>query len=251
VQEFYYQETNKNNSSDQPIIIWGHGWGHSHKNWSKLIAPLEHMGRHIALDFAGFGSSAPPPNDWGTKDYADNIAAFIKENDFAPIIWIGHSFGCRVGLQLAANHPELLKAMCLISGAGLKRRRKLHSKIYFHLKIKLFKLLKKITPNGAFKDKLISKFGSKDYKNAGEMRNIFIRVVNEDLTEQAEKVKCPTMLIYGQNDTQTPPEFGKRFSSLIKGSKLFLLDGQDHYSVLENGRHQVIKLLSKFIKELS
>ncbi len=249
MQEFYYQETSGNNKPDAPVIIWGHGWGHSHKNWSKIIAPLEYIGRHYALDFAGFGSSPSPPNGWGTKDYADNIGAWIKENNFAPVIWVGHSFGGRVGVQLAANHPELIKALCLISGAGLKRRRKLHDKIYFYFRIKLFKLLKKIIPNGAFKSKIISKFGSADYNNAGAMRDIFIRVVNEDLSKQAEKVECPTMLIYGQDDKETPPEFGKRFSSLIKGSKLFLLNGQDHYSVLENGRHQVIKLLTTFIKE--
>ncbi len=245
MQEFHFKEVNK---KDSPVVIWAHGWGHSHENWSALIAPLENMARHIALDFAGFGKSPPPPNHWGTGDYADNIAAWLKDQGFPPVIWVGHSFGCRVGLQLAAKYPECIKSMCLISGAGLKRKRSVANKIYFYFRIKLFKLLRKLTPKGAFKDKLMSKFGSADYKNAGVMREIFVRVVNEDLSEQAAQVKCPTTLIYGQNDTETPPEFGERFSKLIKGSKLFILEGQDHYSVLQNGRHQVIKILADFIK---
>ena len=246
MQEFHFKEINKDGA---PTIIWAHGWGHSHANWLPLITPLKNMARHITIDLHGFGATPPPPDDWGTKDYADNIAAWLKENNFPPVIWVGHSFGCRVGLQIAAKHPQAISSMCLISGAGLKRKRPMHKQIYFYLRIKIFKLLREITPAGPFKDKLMSAFGSADYKNAGAMRKVFIRVVNEDLSEQAQNIECPVTLIYGKNDTDTPPEFGKRFSHLIKGSKLFLLDGQDHYSVLQNGRHQVIKLLADFIKE--
>ncbi len=246
--KFAYHANGDDIDSSKPIIIWAHGWGHTHNNWAQIIAPLENIANHIVLDFPGFGESPPPPENWSTGDYADAVAHWIKESDFPPVIWVGHSFGCRVGLQIAANHPEQIKAMSLIAGAGLKRKRSLANKIYFYLRIKLFKLLRKLTPDGAFKDKLMSKFGSSDYKNAGAMRDIFIRVVNEDLSEQASRVKCPVTLVYGKNDTETPPEFGERFSKLIPNSQLFLLEGQDHYSVLANGRHQVIKILSELIK---
>ncbi len=261
--KFAYHATDKDfigeislkNSSEQDdkesdiVIIWAHGWGHSHKNWFPLINPLEQQATHIALDLPGFGQSPPPSEDWGTSDYADAIAQWLKDNNFPKVIWVGHSFGCRVGLQIASRHPEAIKAMALISGAGLKRKRSPLKKLYFTLRIKLFKTLRKIVPEGTLKDKIMSKFGSTDYKNAGPMRKIFIRVVNEDLTEQAQAVKCPVTLIYGDNDTSTPPEFGVRLNKLIKNSNLHILKDQDHYSVLENGRHQVIKLLSDFIKE--
>lgn len=231
------------------VIIWAHGWGHSHKNWEPLITPLAHQATHIALDLPGFGQSPPPPKDWGTEQYANAIAAWLKDNNLPPVLWVGHSFGCRVGLQIAARHPECIKAMSLISGAGLKRKRPPLQKLYFTLRIKLFKLLRKRIPEGVFKDKIMAKFGSADYKDAGAMRKVFIRVVNEDLTPQAQDVQCPVTLIYGENDTATPPEFGTRLKQLIPNAQLHILKDQDHYSVLQNGRHQVIKLLSDFIKE--
>ncbi len=244
--DFYFKDINKKN---KPIIIWAHGWGQSHKNWDLITRSLQNIARHIIIDFNGFGDSNPPPSNWGTENYADNIAYWIKNQELPPIIWVGHSFGCRVGLQLAAKYPECIKSMCLISGAGLKRKRSIIDRVYFYFRIKLFKTLKKLIPNGEFKNRVISKFGSTDYKNANPaMREIFVRVVNEDLSEQAKNVKCPTILIYGKNDKDTPTEFGERFAKLIKGSKLFILEGQDHYSVLQNGRHQVIKILSEFIK---
>ncbi|MGH1455871.1 MAG: alpha/beta fold hydrolase [Alphaproteobacteria bacterium] len=237
-------------TADKPVIIWAHGWGQNHAAFMPLVTSLEHRGFHITLDFPGFGQSPSPDEDWSTRHYADAVAELIKANNFGSVIWVGHSFGCRVGLQMAAHYPELIKGLCLISGAGLKRKRAIHKKIYFYCRIKLFKALRRFVPEGALKDKLMNAFGSADYKSAGAMRKIFVRVVNEDLTPEAEKVACPTALIYGSQDTETPPEFGMRFSRLIKGSKLHLLDGQDHYSVLQNGRHPVIKILNDFIGKI-
>lgn len=241
--------TKKEGKNDLPLIIWAHGWGQNHASFMPLITTLESRGHHIAIDFPGFGQSPPPPDDWSTENYANAFAEWIKEQNLPPVLWIGHSFGCRVGTQLAARHPECVQGLVFIAGAGLKRKRPIHKKVYFFCRIKLFKALRKFVPEGNFKNKLMNKFGSTDYKNAGPMRKIFISVVNEDLSEQAEKIQCPTTLIYGQQDTETPPEFGQRYSQLIKGSKLFLLDEQDHYSLLQNGRHQVIKIIDDFIKE--
>lgn len=229
-------------------IMWAHGWGQDHNSFNAFIPSFTANHNNIALDMPGFGKAAPPPNHWGTADYADAIADWIKGKNFPPIDWVGHSFGCRVGIQLAARHPEHIKSLCLVAGAGLKRKRPTHKKIYFTARIKLFKLLKRGLPDGSFKQNIMKKFGSADYTNAGEMRSIFVRVVNEDLTEQAKKITCPTTLIYGMNDTETPPEFGKRLHDLIPNAKLFLLDNQDHYSVLNEGRHQVIKHIKETVE---
>lgn len=235
----------------KPLILWAHGWGQSHASFLPLITPFETQAHHVSLDFPGFGKSPPPPEIWGTEDYADAIADYMKKNNIPPVIWIGHSFGCRVGLQMAARHPQHIRALCLIAGAGLKRKRTPLQKLYFWGRIKLFKSLKKFIPEGNFKTKIISHFGSADYNNAGPLRGIFIKVVNEDLTEIAKTVRCPVTLVYGENDTETPPEFGQRFKTLIPHANLFLLSGQDHYSVLSTGRHQVIKIISDILKQSS
>jgi len=241
--------SNTNPEKQEPIIIWAHGWGQDHRAFLPVMESLKPLGNHYMLDLPGFGQSSQPPEDWDVQSYADFVAEWLKSQNFPPVIWIGHSFGCRVGLRIAAKYPDKIQKLILIAGAGLKRKRPLHKKIYFYCRIKLFKLLRKFVPEGDFKDKLMAKFGSADYKNAGSIRKVFVRTVNEDLTELAQTVKCPTTLIYGTNDTETPPEFGERYSRLIESSKLFLLDGQDHYSVLSEGRHQVIKIIADAIKD--
>ncbi|MEM7679734.1 MAG: alpha/beta hydrolase [Pseudomonadota bacterium] len=232
-------------------IIWAHGWGQSHKSFEGLIQSFENIGHHIAIDFPGFGDSPEPTQPWGTEEYAAAAAAFIKDQGFDQVIWIGHSFGCRVGVQLASRHPELIKGLGMISGAGLPRKRSIFKSIYFKLRIAVFKLAKTLIPLGLNEDWLRSKFGSRDYKNtSGIMRQLFVKVVNEDLSNQTKQITCPVTLIYGENDDETPPDMGERYAKLINGAELTVIPKQDHYTVLGQGRHQVTPLLKNFIESL-
>ncbi len=232
-------------------FLWGHGWGHSRENLMPLAAALEKSGRHFVLDFPGFGKSPPPPEAWDTAAYADAVAEFIKGQSLPPVIWVGHSFGGRVGLQLASRHPDLVAGLFLVAAAGLKPKKPLLKKLYFKARILIFKCLKKLIPLGLSEKWLMGKFGSPDYrKTSGVIRQIFIKAVNEDLTDVAKGVRCPVYFVYGENDTETPPEIGKRFRALIPGSEVLILNGQDHYSVLSSGRHPVIGTLNKFVGTL-
>ncbi len=249
--EFAYDISGLDNNDSSLVFIWAHGWGHSHKSFKHFIAALEGRGHHIALDLPAFGQSPNPPVDWGTKEHADAIAAWIKETNMPPVIWIGHSYGCRIGTQLAAHYPECVRAMVYIGGAGLKRPRPIYKRIYLYLRIRLFKILRNIVPEGTFKQKIMAFFGSADYnQTSGVMRKLFVRVVNEDLVDEAKKISCPVALVYGEQDSETPPSIGKKYARLIKNSELYLLEGQDHYSVLQDGRHRVIKIISDFLKAL-
>jgi pimeloyl-ACP methyl ester carboxylesterase len=55
-------------------------------------------------------------------------------------------------------------------------------------------------------------------------------------------------LIYGEQDRETPPEIGERLNALIPGSRLYLLRGFDHWTVLTEGRHQVTHRLAEFVE---
>lgn len=232
-----------------PVMVWAHGWGQTHAAFLPLAESLSRTGRHVLVDFPGFGQSPLPPGVWGTEDYADAIAAFLRQTVQKPVIWIGHSFGCRVGIQLAAKYPDLVSGLALIAAAGLPRKRPFYIKLYWKLRISLFKSLKRFIPEGPGRDRLYRIFGSKDYQSAGPLRQIFVKVVNENLTETARRVACPVLLVYGTKDSETPLELGERFNHLIKNSELAKLEGLDHYSVLSTGRHQVAPLIKKFIEK--
>ena len=231
------------------MFVWAHGWGANRTVFLPIIESIRNFGSHILIDFPGFGETPAPSSDWGTLDYADATATFLKEQfPNKTFIWVGHSFGCRVGVQIGAKYPELFEKMLFIAGAGLPRKRSLAGAVKVKGKIYTYKALKKVAPLiGLSTEALRDRFGSADYKSAGNMRNILTKVVREDLSDVAEKISCPVKLIYGSDDVDTPPEIGERYARLIKTSEFVLINGEDHNSILDKGRHQVVKHIKQFI----
>ncbi len=246
---FAFEEIGQPANAHTPRFVWAHGWGQSRRALSPLAEALSGQATHLLLDFPGFGDSPAPPEAWGTAEYADASADLLASRPPASgTIWIGHSFGCRVGLQIAARHPESVSALFLIAGAGLPRQRSLSERVRLGARVRTFKALKRAAPVlGLDVEKLRQRFGSKDYASAGEMRAVLAKVVSEDLSDVARQVMCPVHLVYGENDTETPPEIGERLSRLIPRAELTILPRQDHYSVLTSGKHQVLKRLRDFV----
>jgi pimeloyl-ACP methyl ester carboxylesterase len=56
-------------------------------------------------------------------------------------------------------------------------------------------------------------------------------------------------LAYGEQDRDTPPEFGERYNRLIPGSRLIVLRGFDHLNILTDGRHQITQRLTEFVEQ--
>ena len=242
-------KANANSASVHWRFVWAHGWGQNRQAMAQLAQSLSSLGDHILPDFPGFGDAPPPQVGWSTADYAELMARFLDDQpNSGPTVWIGHSFGGRVGIQLAARRPDLVDRLVLIAAAGLQRRRSLLDRTRIAAKVRTFKTLKHLAPvTGMDVDKLRERFGSSDYRNAGDMRDTLTKVVSEDLSDVAARVGCPTRLIYGELDTETPPEIGKRLAALIPNSEISVLPGQDHYSVLGEGRHHVAKRIRDFL----
>lgn len=231
-----------------PHLVWGHGWNQSGLALLPMAESLARFASSSLIDFPGFGMSPMPPGLWGTADYADAIAAWLESLPPRRTVWIGHSFGCRVGIQIAARHPGLLSGMILMAAAGLPRRRTAMERLRIYWRRQAFQVAKLVVPEGPGRDRLRSLFGSADYQAATSMRPILVRVVNESLVSVATKVDCPVLLIYGSEDKDTPPEMGRQFQSLIPHAQLVVLDGFDHLGLLHEGRHQAVQSIHRFLK---
>jgi len=233
---------------NQPEIIWLHGWGQTHKSLLPLAGLFKRSFKNTLYDLPGFGASKMLDPGAGTADYADVLIDELE----GPVILVGHSFGCRVALRIAAKRPKLIRGMVLIAAAGLPRKRS------FTFRVK--GLFLKILGKGAgasdslfkttFKPRYRPRFGSRDYREAGDLLATFIKTVNEDLTETAHKVACPVLLLFGSEDTETPPGLGLRYRSLIHHADLKILKGFDHLGILTAGQHQCQHYMVKFLQEL-
>ena len=230
-------------------LVFLHGWGQTHTAFLKLARFFAARASCRLYDLPGFGQTPMLPAGAGTADYADALAA---ELDSLPMpkkrIVIGHSFGCRVALRLADHHPSLVDGLILIAAAGLKRKRSLP----FRLRAQALKLLGRAArlAGPAAYSRYADRFGSADYRNAGALRPTFVAVVNEDLSEVAQRVNAPALLIYGEHDGETPSEFGERFASLMPHAELKVLPDFGHLDILTRGAHQCQNLVAQYLDKI-
>jgi pimeloyl-ACP methyl ester carboxylesterase len=234
-------------------IVWAHGWGQDHRALQPLAEALYPQATHLLLDFPGFGKSPAPGKPWTIEDYADASARLLLRTPFrGPTIWVGHSFGCRVGLMLAAKYPGKLQGLFLIAAAGLPPRRGPLRAARLAAKVAAFKTMKHLYRlTGQNVEKLRARHGSADYRNAGPMRETFLNTIRQDLSPEAARVGCPAFLLYGANDNETPPNIGTRLQALMPDAHLEVLPGEDHYSLLAGARHQTLSRLQAFMLKVT
>ena len=234
-------------------IVFLHGWGQDKRAFEPILEVFQHDYKCHVIDLPGFGETPEPDSAWVPGQYADYVASYCEKENIDQAIFIGHSFGGEVSALLAVRHPKIVKALVLIAASGLKKKRSLKFRLKaFSLKIlgKLAGLCDKLFVT-SYKQAYREKFGSRDYRNAkGVMRDILVKTVNEDISNIAAQIKQKTLLLYAENDNETPPSVGKKYNELIQNSELICYQHQDHYTILNEGRFQVQRKISNFLKDI-
>jgi len=216
-------------------VLLLHGWGVDSSVMEPLRSRISEYARAISLDFPGFGGSQPPAEVWGVRDYADFVEKFIQALGLQQPMLLGHSFGGRVAIVLGSRGVG--HKLMLTDAAGIKPRRSLK----YYLRTYSYKAAKKIFSLPGlrkFRDRALALWlknnPSSDYSKAqGIMRKIFVRVVNEDLTDLLPSIAAPTLLLWGEIDTATPLRDGRLMEKKIPDAGLVLFEGCGHYPFLE------------------
>ncbi|HEX9336535.1 MAG TPA: alpha/beta fold hydrolase, partial [Pseudonocardiaceae bacterium] len=103
---------------DQHRAVYLHGLGGSATNWTELAGLLSGTAAGLAIDLPGFGLSEPPPgNNYRLAAQASTIAAVVAETGGDPVHLFGNSMGGTIALLLAAERPDLVRTLTLVSPA--------------------------------------------------------------------------------------------------------------------------------------
>jgi len=208
-------------AGDSPRVLALHGWGRDHRDWSGPLAGLD----AVALDLPGFGATPPPPEPWGSSEYAAAIEPVLNEL-IAPTVIVGHSFGGRVALQLVARAPEHVGALVL-SGVPLGRRAGGRPRL-------AFRLARALNRAGVVSDDRMEaarrKYGSDDYRRAeGVMRSVLVKAVAENYDDVLGRIDCPVELLWGSDDTAAPVAGARAAAAVLRRANLIELSG-DHFA---------------------
>ena len=211
-------------------VILLHGWGQNKEMMGKISEHLSDRFHVYALDFPGFGESDEPAEAWGVPDYEVFLGEFIRQLNIENPILIGHSFGCRVAIRYAADHPDNVRKMCLTGAAGIRPKHGLD----WQIRTKAYKAGKwflKVTGQNEKLEELQNNAGSEDYRNAkGVMRATFVKVVNDDVTPVLKDVKCSVLLVWGDQDTAAPLWMGQMMEKEMPDAGLAIFEGDDHWA---------------------
>lgn len=221
-----------------PVLLL-HGWGGEINSMLPITNALKNKYKVIVVDFIGHGKSDYPLFPMGVPEYTSIIKELLDNLNLKEIYLIGHSFGGRVGIMLSSTYPNLVKKMILVDSGGIKPKKtfKQLCKIYSYKFTKNF--LKVVMFNSKAYQNLMVKYrkkaGSSDYNALPEnMKATFVKVVNQDLREYLKEIVAPTLVVWGENDTDTPLYMGEIISNGIKDSGLVVLKNAEHFSYLDN-----------------
>lgn len=235
------------------LIVLLHGWGSNIKLFANLIELLSKKYTVAAMDMPGFGESEEPPSAWCVDDYADFVIDFLKDYDIKKVMLLGHSFGGRVIIKLNSRKdlPFEITKVILVDSAGIlppKNNKKSFRTYYYKAGKAILStgIAKKLAPDAL--ENFRKKMGSADYAAASPlMRQVLVKTVNEDLEPLLPNIKCPTLLVWGVNDTATPLSDGEKMEKLIPDSGLVKLENAGHYSFLEQ-QYTFNRVMCSFMK---
>ena len=206
-------------------LVMLHGYLSSKESFYPQIEYFSKFYKVTAFDFPGMGVNEPLKEPYSLDDYADWTERTLKELNIEFPHVIAHSFGGRVAVK-CLSRGNLFDRAVLCGCAGIIPKRTLKYK----LKVKAYRVVKKIAP--AYAEK---KFGSEEYRTLSPvMRESYKKIVNEDLREISAKIERPVLFVNGADDTETPVSSAQIYASIVRGSKLCVLDGCGHFAHLQN-----------------
>ncbi|MGB5866580.1 MAG: alpha/beta hydrolase [Arcobacteraceae bacterium] len=196
------------NNDKSDVIVFLHGWGSNKEVMKKAFGKHLEEFKHVYIDMPGFGKTE---NEYAltTKDYANIMQIFLTEllplNPVPSLTIAGHSFGGKV-----ATYLEPLN-LVLLSTAGILEEKSFKTK----LSIRLAKIFNKTGLK-----KATQMLRSKDVENMSQnMYETFKNVVDEDFSPIFANYTKNTFIFWGETDTATSLESGKKIYSLIKNSR--------------------------------
>lgn len=233
-----------------PVLLL-HGWGASFDTYRGVINTLKNRCRVVAVNFPGCGNSDTMESPWTLDDYCNFVLKFMKAVNLNNPIMFGHSHGGRVTLKMVAEGMVSPPKIVLIDSAGLIpvktprqiKRAKNFKRIKAFLSLPVINLFSK-----GLLEKARKHYGSADYNAAPPvLRQTLVSLVNTDVRDILNKISCPTLLIWGENDTATPLSDAKIIESLIPDCGLCVIEGTGHFSFCEKP-FEAHAIINSFIK---
>jgi pimeloyl-ACP methyl ester carboxylesterase len=218
------------------VVILLHGLGADSHHWAANIDALSRNFRVIALDQIGYGQSDKPVMRYTVGNFADYLHGFMEAAKIPKASLVGNSLGGWVALDFTLRHADMVEKLVLVDAAGLHPASALQlpkggwkslSPQNTHWFFDLMAANKEWATTDLGPDAFARHAKNGDtYTVASSVAEMVTGREFED--KKLEKVKVPTLIIWGRDDMLIPLAMGESFNKGIKGSQLLVIDGTGH-----------------------
>tara|TARA_Y100000310_G_scaffold345078_1_gene461636 strand:- start:1227 stop:2015 length:789 start_codon:yes stop_codon:yes gene_type:complete len=236
----------------QPLLIL-HGWGGSLESWGRIQDRVVREGYQVTtIDLPGFGQTSPPPKVWGIADYSEFVYKFVEKLGISRTSILAHSFGGQIAIQFAVKYPDKADRLLLCAAAGVRRKKGLKIQVV-QLVAKIGKIVIYLLPFESLQERARKLFyraiRRRDYVRAkGIMKEIFQKVIREDLSFSFAYIRMPTLIVWGSQDQITPLIDGERMKDSMLETELKVIQGSGH-NIHFDAPDELVDILLRFLKQ--
>ena len=184
---------------------------------------------------------------------AKHVHKFLELKDYKQVHLLGNSLGGHVGLVHVLKHPERIKSLILTGSSGLFEngmgdtypRRGDYDYIKKKTEVTFY------DPAMATKELVDEVFEiTRNRLKVIKIIALAKSAIRNNLGEELNNIQQPTLLVWGNNDTITPPFVAREFHRLIPNSELHFVDKCGHAPMMERPE-EFNAILDKFLKKLN
>ncbi len=242
-------------SPDEPLIFI-HGLSGCWQNWLEQIPHFARDRRVIAVDLPGFGQSEMPAEEISISGYADAIDVLMTELGIDTAQIVGNSMGGFIGAELAIQHPARVERLVLVAAAGLSiesirterttgLRHRAENIAFFTLgniasrshQVALRPRLRHalLLLVAAHPAKLPGPLAAQQVLGSGKpgFSDALEAMCRYPLRDRLEKIRCPTLIVWGEKDSIIPVRDANEFERLISDSRKVVMKDTGHIPMAE------------------
>ena len=231
------------------VLMLLHGLFGALSNFSDLIEKFKHTHKVVVPLLPLFDLDILHTSVTGL---AKHVHQFIEAKGYENINMLGNSLGGHVSLVYVLKHPEKVKSLILTGSSGLFENAMgdTYPKRGDYEYIKNKTALTFYDPAMATKELVDEVFEiTKNRLKVIKIIALAKSAIRNNLGEELNQIKQPTLLIWGKNDTVTPPFVAEEFKKLIPNSELHFIDKCGHAPMMEVPA-EFNDILENFLKSL-
>lgn len=237
-------------------IVFANSLGTDFRIWDAVPPRLPAGLRILRYDMRGHGLSDAPPGEYAIADLVADVSGLMDQLGFTGAVFVGLSIGGLVAQGLAANRPDLVRALVLSNTAA-----RIGSAESWAQRIAA------VRADGvaSIADGILEKWFTPAFRaeRADELagwRNMLIRTPVEgyvgccaalagaDLRASTAALKLPVLAVAGSEDGSTPPDLVRETAASIAGARFEVIPDVGHIPCVQTP-DALAALISDFLRE--